>query len=114
RVLDRREAMPMAAQEDVVRATTGGVVVGFDTEAVGRAAMVLGAGRARSDDTIDHAVGFEMLVQPGVEVKTGDALARIAYNDEAKRAAAERVFLGAVKLGDTAPAEMPLVRGRCP
>ncbi|MEM7677194.1 MAG: thymidine phosphorylase [Myxococcota bacterium] len=114
RVLDRREAMPVAAHDDVVRSTSEGVVVGFDTEAVGRAAMVLGAGRARSTDTVDHAVGFEMMVRPGTEVKTGDALARIAYNDEAKRASAEQVFLAAVQIGEAAPAEVPLVRGRCP
>lgn len=114
RALDRRDLMPLAAHEAVIEAPRSGVLTAFDTEALGRAAMVLGAGRNRSTDPIDHAVGFDLLVRVGSSVVAGQPMARIAYNDASRRVAAEAAFLQAVRIGEEAPAPAALVLDRLP
>jgi pyrimidine-nucleoside phosphorylase len=112
RALDDRTVMPVAAHEGVVLSARAGIITACDVEAVGRAGMILGAGRARSDDVIDLAVGFELEVRPGDRVEVGQPLARAAYNDAARFEAASRALVDAFTLGDKAPAAIPLVRER--
>jgi thymidine phosphorylase len=102
----------VAAHDGVVLSARAGIVTACDVEAVGRAGMILGAGRARSDDVIDLAVGFELEVRPGDRVEVGQPLARAAYNDAARFEAASRALVDAFTLGDKAPAAIPLVRER--
>ena len=113
RALDRRDVMPMAAHEAMIRSPHAGTINGFDTEALGLSAMVLGAGRARGHHQIDPAVGLDLMVQPGDSVGVGDPLARVSYNDDAKRTACENVFLDAVRFGE-APAARTLIMERLP
>ena len=42
-----------------------GYVAGLEAERVGRAAVALGAGRAKLDDVVDPAVGIEVLAPVG-------------------------------------------------
>ena len=76
---------------------------------VGIAALELGAGRARKDDAIDHAVGVVCLRKRGDEVQVGESIAEIhARTDDAAAAAAERVT-GAFELGAEPPEHRPIV-----
>ena len=45
------------------------------------AAVLLGAGRQKTDDVIDPSVGIEMNVRIGERVEIGDALAFIHHNE---------------------------------
>ncbi len=49
---------------------------------VGKASLVLGAGRSSMDSVIDHAVGISAITKVGTPVKKGDLLCKIHYNDE--------------------------------
>ncbi|MDQ3199710.1 MAG: thymidine phosphorylase [Verrucomicrobiota bacterium] len=49
-------------------APQGGVIEAMDAEAIGRAALFLGAGRARASDSIDFAVGISEIKKPGDRV----------------------------------------------
>lgn len=70
-------ALPRAqAKKDVV-ATVDGVVQAIDTEQVGYAALVMGAGRAKSTDTLDPLAGIEVLVRLGDRVTKGQPLYRL-------------------------------------
>lgn len=84
----------------------------LDVAAIGRAGMLLGAGRARSSDVINHAVGFDFAVRLGDRVEAGQVLAKVEYDDADRLEAARPVFLGAIELGDEAPQIPPLVRER--
>lgn len=84
RVAEDDRLLPQAAHETVVRAPHAGRVAAMDTEAVGMAAVVLGAGRLTLETVIDPAVGFHMEVALGDQVAAGDALVRIHYNDAAR------------------------------
>jgi pyrimidine-nucleoside phosphorylase len=78
-----------AAIQEPVLASADGVVTAVDAELIGRACLMLGAGRQKTDDTIDHAVGIAQMKKPGEAVKKGDPLAVVFSNDWKK---AEEVF----------------------
>ncbi|RSL34612.1 pyrimidine-nucleoside phosphorylase [Salibacterium salarium] len=57
-----------------------GYVSGMDAAQIGKAAMMLGAGRATKDDDIDHAVGLELVKKIGDYVKKGEPIAVLHAN----------------------------------
>ena len=52
---------PTAGNQIPLPAPKSGFITRCDAEAIGRAALLLGAGRAKTTDTIDHAVGLSNL-----------------------------------------------------
>ncbi len=109
RAIEARDGMPMAAHCADVTFEAGGYVSAIDTEAVGRAGMVLGAGRARSSDVIDLAVGFSFEPCLGDRVEPGQLLAKVDYNDADKLGPVQQMLRDAITLSDTKPQESPLV-----
>jgi pyrimidine-nucleoside phosphorylase len=111
-VVDDPTALPRAKLREPVRAPRAGCVVQVDTHAVGLAGIALGAGRTRTDDVIDPAVGFEFEKRVGDSIDEGEVLAWVHGNDAARtRDAIERVT-AAVVIGDAAPADVPIVLER--
>jgi pyrimidine-nucleoside phosphorylase len=104
--------MARARWQREVRAVKGGVVQAVDAMEVALAALRLGAGRVRTEDAVDHAVGYDGLVKIGERVAAGGVLAVVHANDEAKAAEAEEAILRAVKIGDAAVVPGPLVAAR--
>ena len=92
-----------------VRAPRSGYIIHMNTEKIGEAAVVLGAGRVRKEDDIDPAAGLRILKKTGDLVHEGDALAILhteredAFEDGAVR------YLEAIEFGESAPEEMPLI-----
>ncbi|MGQ9898032.1 MAG: thymidine phosphorylase [Acidobacteriota bacterium] len=91
---DRR--LPQAAHEMVVRAPRPGIVTAMDTQSIGQAAVLLGAGRLTLDAPIDPAVGFCMEVELGTPVAAGDALVRVYYNAAHRIPEIEQRLLAAI------------------
>jgi pyrimidine-nucleoside phosphorylase len=60
-----------------VIASAGGVVSMVDARLVGQAALQLGAGRAKANDGVDFAVGFDRIVKCGEPIHAGQAVCRI-------------------------------------
>ena len=58
-----------------------GHVFRIKAEEIGKAAMIIGAGRATKEDGIDHAVGINILKKVGDKVESGEKLAEIYYNN---------------------------------
>jgi thymidine phosphorylase len=88
------------------------VVIGIDAEAVGWAAVALGAGRATKEDAIDPAVGFELLKKVNDPVERGEPIVRIHHRagrglDEAGKRVGRAYRFG--DMNDTMPAVRPLV-----
>ena len=111
--LDAFEAhLPRASAVSEIAALDGGFVTAIDTRALGLAVVELGGGRRRASDAIDYAVGLDALLGLGASVDPDTPLARIhAADADGLAAAAERVR-AAYTIGDTAPAETPLILGR--
>jgi pyrimidine-nucleoside phosphorylase len=79
-VLDHYNRLPSASGVRSVRPAVAGVVQSIDTEALGRASMVLGAGRDRLDTTIDYGVGLTIEAKVGDRVDAASALAILHFN----------------------------------
>lgn len=65
--------------DDIVefKAEKSGYISSIDTEKVGIASMLLGAGRAKKEDKIDFSVGIEILKKLGDYVEKDDVIARL-------------------------------------
>ncbi len=73
-VLEKIAAHHAAPIVHPLPAPRGGRLTRMDAEAIGRAALLLGAGRARADDAIDFAVGFSGIKKVGTEVAPNEPL----------------------------------------
>ena len=82
-------------------AAADGIVTAVDAERIGKGCLVLGAGRRKTDDSIDHAVGIAQMKKPGETVKQGEPLAVIFSNDRKRFDESFPLFLGAFELGDS-------------
>ena len=103
------DAPPNAAVVREVRAECGGFVAGIDAEAIGRAAMRLGAGRETKEQTIDPEAGIVLGHVVGEAVAAGDVLATL-YTERGGRADAEAANIrDCFTLTDTAPAPRPVL-----
>ena len=112
KVVDDYGRLPAAPDRDVVKAPRDGVIVRMRAEAVGRAAVGLGAGRDRLDATIDHAVGFAIAAPVGTRVKSGDPVVEIHHRGGRGLADARRLLESAIEIGDAPAAARPLVLDR--
>jgi len=100
---DLPAALPTSAGNHEVKAETGGYVRLVDAYTVGRAAVLLGAGRQHKDEEIDPTVGVEVLKKVGERVKAGESVFRIRYNLEDRLGQALDVIDGAVEIGSEKP-----------
>ena len=101
--------LPQASLHHVITADSAGVVEWCDARSIGVGAMRLGAGRATTTDTIDHAVGIQLQAKQGTNVAAGDDLATVHYNDLARLEDALTILAGAWRIGP-GPADIrPLV-----
>jgi pyrimidine-nucleoside phosphorylase len=86
-----------------------GFLAAVDAEAIGRAAIELGAGRLRKGDAIDPAVGIVFRPKVGDEVRAGDPVGEIhARNEDAAGGAIRRV-LDALEIVDEPVEPPPLI-----
>jgi pyrimidine-nucleoside phosphorylase len=112
KVVDDYSRLPAAPDRDAVRAPRDGVVVRMRAEAVGRAAVGLGAGRDRLDASIDPAVGFRILAPVGTPVRRGDPVIEIHHRGGRGLDEARHLLDGAIEIGDRLEAVRPLVLER--
>jgi pyrimidine-nucleoside phosphorylase len=111
RVIDDPQRLPRARFHVDVPSLTSGFVSGTNCEQFGVALAMLGGGREKKEDAIDHAVGLEFRKRIGDHVKKGEPLATIHYNSDAKLAEAKSLIAGSYQVGGAAPSQpRPLVR----
>jgi pyrimidine-nucleoside phosphorylase/thymidine phosphorylase len=104
------DRLPAGKGALVVRSPSRGFVQAVDAEAIGLAAVALGAGRARVEEAVDHGVGIIVHRKVGDRVEPGEPLAAVHFGErgrEAPEAVGERV-LRAYRIGESAPAPGPL------
>ena len=87
--------LPQAKAQKKVTIQSSGYVKTIDAEAIGRAALILGAGRETKESEINLAVGIVMHKKIGDYVATGDVIATLYYDEEDKALAAEKIVLEA-------------------
>ena len=107
RVVDDYGRLPAAPERSMVLAPRSGYVGRIDADLVGRASVVLGAGRDRVEDDVDPAVGI-VLARPGDRVGAGDPVLELQYRNRSAGCGpvlAER----AIVIDDAPPAERPQI-----
>lgn len=97
-VIDDYSIFPQSEIILNVSAPTGGYINHINSDEIGMAAMVLGAGREKKGDSIDLAVGIELLKKTGDYVNKGDIIAKICANDARKADDALHRLLRAYKI----------------
>jgi pyrimidine-nucleoside phosphorylase len=100
---------PTAAHSHDILAPQGGYIAAVDTEKIGTAAVMLGAGREKHTDTIDYAAGITLHAKTGKSVKAGDKLATLFTGKADAIKNAEEKFLGAITFSNDEPPARTLV-----
>ncbi|MCS7172468.1 MAG: pyrimidine-nucleoside phosphorylase [Armatimonadetes bacterium] len=108
-VVDDPGRLPRASVTVEVTAAESGYVQAMDTEAIGRAAVALGAGRFRREDRIDHGVGLWVEEKVGSSVDRGQPLARLLCRDAETGAVVARCVRMAYRIGPEAPRGRSLI-----
>lgn len=110
-VIDDPARLPPARSHADVPAPSDGFLTAIDADLVGRASMLLGAGRDTVDQPIDHAAGIVLQAKPGDRVSVGGAIARLHYNDGGRLNDAIALIHSAIHISPAASAAAPLVLG---
>lgn len=107
-VIDDPGRLPRAHATTVVTAERDGVVADLDAYRIGRAAVLLGAGRDRAGDPVDLAAGVVIRAAVGSAVRAGEPVLELHHDAGARLDEARETAAAAVTLG-VAPAPVPLV-----
>lgn len=91
-VVDDVSLLPQAAYEIEVPAKQSGFVSRIVADEIGIASMLLGAGRATKEDTIDLAVGLMLRKKVGDKVEEGESLVTIYSNREDVEDVKEKIY----------------------
>lgn len=110
-VLEHPERFPQAKVKIPVVSPQSGYISHMDAERIGRAAMLLGAGRVEKEGVIDPAAGIVLRKKTGDFIRQGEPVAQLFTNLEAEEqiAQAAALFLTAIRFSETQPAEEELI-----
>ncbi|MGC2526597.1 MAG: thymidine phosphorylase [Candidatus Acidiferrum sp.] len=111
RIVEKPQLLPRARSHADVPSPSTGFITATNCENLGIALAMLGGGREKKEDAIDHAVGLEFHKRIGDRVEKGEPLVTIHYNNAAKLAEAQTLIAGSYQIGEAAPSvERPLIR----
>jgi pyrimidine-nucleoside phosphorylase len=109
KVVDDANLLDVSAERVDFQAPADGYVAAVDCRAIGNAAVVLGAGRAKTSDPVDYGVGIEMHARIGDAVTPGQPLLTIYHRNgrglEDCKARLEKAFT----FSQQAPPTVPLI-----
>lgn len=105
--VDEPERLPRASLVESMLAPKSGYVARIDAREVGETAVILGAGREKKGDPIDHAVGIVVHKKVGEPIEEGEPLLTIHANDEARLNEAEERLWDAVEISPEKPEPLP-------
>lgn len=81
-LVNNYDLLPKAKSVMEVFSENDGYVKKIKTEEIGKAAMIIGAGRAKKEDEVDHAVGINIFRKVGEKIEKNEKIAEIYYNDD--------------------------------
>ncbi len=92
-----------------VSARGSGYIGAYNTYAIGLASTILGAGRSRMEDAVDHRVGIILRKKVGDKVEDNETIFEVRANDEAKLSKAIELLENSYKLVRRKPQKQPLI-----
>jgi pyrimidine-nucleoside phosphorylase len=109
-VIDEPGRLPQPRNGAPVLSPATGYLCGLDCQQLGIALAMLGGGREKKEDAIDHGVGLEFHKRIGDRVEKGQALLTIGYNSDAKLAEAKTMIAASYAIGLDVPEKPRLIR----
>lgn len=110
-VLKDFSLLPQASGQWEIKMPQKGFITSINAEALGIAAMTLGAGRENKNSSIDLSVGIKVHVRKGESVQKGQPLLTLFYNEQEKLAAALKIIPQALQFSSTPAETEPLIYG---
>ncbi len=110
--IDEPERLLQAGEKYEFLAEKAGYVTKMDSEAIGTASLLLGAGRRTLDDVIDFDAGLIFEKKLGDQVEKGDLICTLYSNDRALFSEAIERLKGAIELGELAYRKKNIVLAR--
>jgi pyrimidine-nucleoside phosphorylase len=95
RYIEELDRLPQAAYIETVPAPRAGFLAAVHAREVSETTILLGAGRARKGDAIDHAVGVVIHHKVGTELEAGQPLFTVHANDPERLQLAKENLLAA-------------------
>jgi pyrimidine-nucleoside phosphorylase len=108
-IVDNDSALSVGPFQARVLATRSGYLQTINAETVGMAGVLLGAGRIRAEDAVDHAVGIQLHAKPGEQVRASDTLMTVYYRSEKTLPMVLEKLQNAIIIGDDIPEAEPLI-----
>lgn len=112
RAIEDPDRLPSARYHVNALARRRGYIKGIDALEVGRIATVLGAGRLRKEDDVDHGVGIEFLKKTGAKIAKGEPVAVIHASSPARGKRCARMLEEVIEIGAARPRPRSVVLGR--
>ena len=109
--IDNPELLPNASIVEVIRSPQAGYLASVNARIVGEASVLLGAGRLKKGDPVDHAVGIRVHHKVGARVEPGEPLFTVYANQSERLDAALASLPHACQFSDSPVEPLPLFYG---
>jgi len=107
--IENPDKFEIAKYEKHVRSVQKGYISAIDTEGIGLAAMMLGAGRKQAGDKICYSSGIMLHAKKGGYIDENQVIATLYTNDSSTLAAAESKIVSSIEFIQTVPPVTPLI-----
>jgi pyrimidine-nucleoside phosphorylase len=107
-VVDQPDQLPQAKYVEAVKSPHRGYLSQIHARLIGEASVLLGAGRSKRSDPVDHAVGIVVHHKVGDLVEKDGLLFTLYANDQARLADAQALALSAHQWQEKPTSPLPL------
>ncbi len=107
--IENTSLFPRAKFSLEVFAPRDGYVGRMDAEGIGSAVVVLGGGRLKKDDSIDHSAGIILNRKTGDAIEKGDLICTLYTNDKDSLTAAKQRVEASIEYSGECPEQKPQI-----
>ena len=108
-IVENLSLLPHAKHKMEIYTPQSGYISHIDTQKIGQASLLLGAGRNKKEDKIQMGAGILLAAKRGENISKGALLATLYTDDTSFFAPAKEELLSAYVFSDTPPKDVPLV-----
>lgn len=107
--IENTDKFPKAEYVYDVLADSDGYISSMDTEKIGLASVILGAGRENKEASIDFSAGIMLYKKTGDKISKGEKLATLFTNNKMSLEDAEKMYRSALFVSSVNPERKPLI-----
>lgn len=107
--IENTDKFPKAEYVYDVLADGDGYISSMDTEKIGLASVILGAGRENKEASIDFSAGIMLYKKTGDKISKGEKLATLFTNNKMSLEDAEKMYRSALFVSSVKPERKPLI-----